>query len=70
MDKKNITAEETFTLAEQNQRENNLLVAENLYKETLNINPDHLEAHKKQKALIKKQSKLIPVMQTHIIILE
>ena len=30
MDKKNITAEETFTLAEQNQRKNNLLVAENL----------------------------------------
>ena len=36
--------EETFTLAEQNQRENNLLVAERLYKEILNRNPEHLDA--------------------------
>ena len=44
MDKKNLTIEETFDLAVQNQQKNNLQVAKNLYKETLKINPDHLES--------------------------
>ena len=37
-EKKNLTTEETFALAVQNQQKNNLQVAENLYKETLGIN--------------------------------
>ena len=43
--KKNLTVEETFALAVQNQQKNNLQVAENLYKETLKINPNHVDAH-------------------------
>ena len=45
MDKKNLTAEETYVLAVQNQQKNNFQVAENLYKETLKTNPNHVEAH-------------------------
>ena len=44
MDKKNLTEEETFALTDQNQRERNLQAAKNLYKETLNTNPDHVES--------------------------
>ena len=43
--KKNLTAEETFALAVQNQQSNNLKVAENLYKEILKTNPDHVSSH-------------------------
>jgi len=41
MDKKNLTAEETFILAVQNHKKNNFQVAENLYKEILKTNPNH-----------------------------
>ena len=43
MDKKNLTTEETFALAVQNQQKNNLQIAEKLYKETLKTNPNHIE---------------------------
>ena len=43
-EKKNLTTEETFDLAVQNQQKNNLQVAENLYKEILKINPNHFES--------------------------
>ena len=43
-EKKNLTSKETFALAVQNQQKNNLQVAENLYKETLKINPNHVDA--------------------------
>ena len=45
MDKKNLTAEETFALAVQNHQKNNLKVAGNLYKEILKTNPNHVDAH-------------------------
>ena len=45
MDKKNLTTEETFALAVQNQQKNNFQVAENLYKEILKTNPNHVDAH-------------------------
>ena len=38
--KKNLTIEETFALAVQNHRKNNLQVAKKLYKKILNINPN------------------------------
>ena len=43
--KKNLTTKETFALAVQNQQNNNLKVAENLYKEILKTNPDHAFSH-------------------------
>ena len=45
MDKKNLTTEETFVLAVQNHSKNNLQVAENLYKEILKTNPNHVSTH-------------------------
>ena len=42
--KKILTAEETFALAVQNHKKNNLQVAENLYNKTLKKNPNHFEA--------------------------
>ena len=45
MDKKNLTTEETFALAIQNHKKNNLQVAENLYTEILKTNPNHVDAH-------------------------
>ena len=45
MDKKNLTTEETFALAVQNQKKNNLQVAEKFYRETLKTNPNHIDAH-------------------------
>ena len=44
-EKKNLTTKETFALAVQNQKKNNLQVAEKLYRETLKINPNHVDAH-------------------------
>ena len=41
---KNLTTKETFALAVQNHQKNNLQIAENLYKETLKINPNHFES--------------------------
>ena len=43
--KKKLTTKEAFALAVQNHQKNNLKVAENLYKETLKINPNHVNAH-------------------------
>ena len=45
MDKKNLTIDGTFALAVQNQQKKNLQVAEKLYKEILNRNPDHVDAY-------------------------
>ena len=44
-EKNNLTAKETFDLAVQNQQKNNLQIAKNLYKETLKINPNYVDAH-------------------------
>ena len=44
-EKKNLTTKETFDLAVQNQQKNNLQVAENLYKEILKTDPNHVNAH-------------------------
>ena len=44
-EKKSLTTEETFALAVQNHKKNNLRVAENLYNETLKTNPNHIDAH-------------------------
>ena len=44
-EKKNLTIEETFALAVQNQQKNNLQVAENLYKEILKTNPNHFQSN-------------------------
>ncbi len=46
-EKKILTTEETFALAVQNHQKNNLQVAENLYKEILKTNPNHVDAHNK-----------------------
>ena len=43
MNNNNIKIKETLTTALQNHKKNNLKVAENLYKEILNIKPDHFE---------------------------
>ena len=45
MHKKNQTTEEIFALAVQNQKKNNLQVAEKFYRETLKTNPNHVDAH-------------------------
>ena len=42
--KKILTTEETFALAIENHKKNNLQIAENLYKEALKINPNHFES--------------------------
>ena len=42
--KKNLTAEETFALAVENQKKNNFQIAENLYKEILKTNPNHFKS--------------------------
>ena len=41
MQKKNLTIKETFSLAVKNHQKNNLQVAENLYKKTLNMNQNY-----------------------------
>ena len=45
MDKKNLTTKETFDLAVQNHKNNNLQAAENLYKEILKTRPNFQGAH-------------------------
>ena len=42
--KKNLTAEEAFALAVENQKKNNFQIAENLYKEILKTNPNHFKS--------------------------
>ena len=44
-EKKNLTIEETFALAVQNHRKNNLKVAQNLYKKILKTNPNYAGVH-------------------------
>ena len=44
MDKKNLTTKETFALAFQHHKKNNLQAAEKLYKQILEIEPDHVES--------------------------
>ena len=45
MQKKNLTTKEIFSLAVKNHQENNLQAAEKLYKKTLKMNPNHVDAH-------------------------
>ena len=45
MKKKDLTTKEIFAKAVQNQRKNNLQVAEKLYKEVLKSNPNHANSH-------------------------
>ena len=42
---KNSSIEETFALAVQTHQKNNLKIAENLYEETLKINPNHFQSN-------------------------
>ena len=44
-EKKNLTTKETFDLAVQNHQKNNLVVAENLYKKIVEIEPNNYKAH-------------------------
>ena len=44
MNKKKLTTKETFDLAVQNHKKNNFKIAEKLYKEILNIDPDHFKS--------------------------
>ena len=48
MNKKNLTTKETFDLAVQNHKKNNLQAAEKLYKEILKKNPNKVEINKKK----------------------
>ena len=48
MDKKNLTTKETFNLAVQNHKKNNLQAAEKLYKEILKKNSNKVEINKKK----------------------
>ena len=57
-EKKNLTTKETFDLAVQNQQKNNLQVAENLYKETLKTNPNHVDAHNNLGIIFKELGEL------------
>ena len=45
MDKKNLTTKQTFAIAFQNHKENNLEVAEKLYKEILEKNPNYFQSN-------------------------
>jgi len=58
MYKKNLTADETFGLAIQNQKKNNLQEAANFYKETIKTNPNHLVAHNNLGAVFKQLGEL------------
>ena len=44
-EKKNLSSDETFVLAVENHKKNNLQIAENLYKEALKININNSDAH-------------------------
>ena len=43
MNKKNLSIEETFTLAVQNHKKNNFEIAQDLYEKILKISPDHFK---------------------------
>ena len=55
-EKKNLTTEETFTLAVQNHQKNNLQVAENLFKRILDVEPDHVKSIFYLGSLVKQQN--------------
>ena len=57
-EKKNLTIKETFALAVQNHKKNNLQVAEKLYKEILNRNPDHVNAYNNLGIILLQSGKL------------
>ena len=56
--KKSLTTEETFALAVQNHKKNNLRVAENLYNETLKTNPNHVDSLNNLGVVFKKLGEL------------
>ena len=56
-EKKGLTTEETFALAVQNHQKNNLQTAENLYKETINRNPHHVDALNNLGVILKNSGK-------------
>ena len=57
-EKKNLTTEETFALAVQNHKKNNLKVAGNLYNEILKTNPNHVDARNNLGTILLKLGKL------------
>ena len=57
-EKRNLTTKETFAIAVQNHQKNNLQVAENLYKETLKTNPNHVDAHNNLGVILLQSGKL------------
>ena len=57
-EKKSLTTEETFALAVQNHKKNNLQVAGNLYNETLKTNPNHVDARNNLGIILLKLGKL------------
>ena len=60
-EKKNLTIEETFALAVQNHKKNNLRIAENLYKEVLRINPNHFTTNPEPRSLkVFSSCKILP----------
>ena len=64
-EKKNLTTKETFALAVQNHQKNNLQVAENLYKETLKTNPNHVDAHNNLGIVFKELGELQKAVDCH-----
>ena len=58
MDKKNLTTEETFALAVQNQQKKKIQVAEKLYKKTLKSNSNHVDAHNNLGIILLQSGKL------------
>ena len=57
-EKKSLTTEETFALAVQNHKKNNLKVAGNLYNEILKTNPNHVDARNNLGTILLKLGKL------------
>ena len=57
-EKKSLTTEETFALAVQNHKKNNLKVAGNLYNEILKTNPNHVDARNNLGIILLKLGKL------------
>ena len=52
--KKNLTTKEMFVLALQHHKKNNLKIAENLYKEILKTDPNHIDTHNNLGMIFKK----------------
>ena len=64
-EKKSLTTEATFALAVQNHQKNKLQVAENLYKETLKTNPNHVDAHNNLGLIFKELGELQKAVDCH-----